>query len=106
MASDLTAQQAFERLTPAQRMTLASVRVEGVLTIWKIGTHRRTINALRDQGLMQLPGRGGGLTPLGAQVQAIAWAHGYAALPLEQGRVSASVNGFKAVSPKRGGGHG
>lgn len=102
MQSERTPQQVYDQLTPAQRMTLASVRVEGVLTIWRIGAHRRTINALREAGLMR-PAAQGGLTPLGEAVQAIAWANGYTALPATQGRVGASINSFKAVSPAKGG---
>jgi hypothetical protein len=106
MVNDRTPEQAFEQLTNAQRMTLASVRVDGALTMWRVGAHKRTITALREQGLMRWPSDGGGLTQLGEAVKAIALTRGYseaASEPRLGGRVSASINSFKASSPgKRG----
>lgn len=113
MVNDRTPEQAWALLTPAQRMTLASVRVEGALTMWRVGAHKRTITALREFGLMRWPGDGGGLTQLGVAVQAIAWANGYSAVatdPRMGGRVAVSTGvmppkRFKANSPaKRKGG--
>lgn len=88
-------------LTEAERVTLMSVRVEGALTIWRAGAHKKTIQALREYALMAWPCSGGGLTGRGERVQAIGHARGYTQVrPDRNATVSVEINSFKANTPR------
>lgn len=68
----------WEQLTEAQRLVLMSVSVLNGMAVWRAGTQKTTIRALRDCGLLHdIGAEAQGLTDRGARVKAIGVACGY-----------------------------